>query len=287
MTPVSPNPAGQNDVSPVKQDRPVLFNLLGQFEENHDPKDHKLVLHYGGSSSSSINPPQLHNSSNSSSGSAMVDQSSARDTNLSSSVEMEDSGQINGDLLAKWTSSKMRLMRKLMMPERSYVAARNEEKEIINTSASAATTPYRGVQNERYNQGSPTSRVCAECQTTSTPLWRSGPMGPKSLCNACGIRQRKAIRAEEEAGITSSKTNKEKEKKLLVSKCTQFKKKNKTASAAATTTTTGGSSSEEMEERLELFVSRVRETSGLEDTTEDVVDYALLLMDISCGYVYP
>ncbi|XP_051131823.1 putative GATA transcription factor 22 [Andrographis paniculata] len=38
-------------------------------------------------------------------------------------------------------------------------------------------------------------RVCSDCNTTKTPLWRSGPKGPKSLCNACGIRQRKARRA--------------------------------------------------------------------------------------------
>ncbi|ERN19782.1 hypothetical protein AMTRI_Chr05g69970 [Amborella trichopoda] len=38
-------------------------------------------------------------------------------------------------------------------------------------------------------------RTCSDCYTTKTPLWRSGPQGPKSLCNACGIRQRKARRA--------------------------------------------------------------------------------------------
>ncbi|KAF3793827.1 GATA transcription factor 16 [Nymphaea thermarum] len=39
------------------------------------------------------------------------------------------------------------------------------------------------------------SRACVDCQTTKTPLWRSGPQGPKSLCNACGIRYRKRRRA--------------------------------------------------------------------------------------------
>ncbi|URD76498.1 hypothetical protein MUK42_26043 [Musa troglodytarum] len=34
-------------------------------------------------------------------------------------------------------------------------------------------------------------RVCADCRTSETPLWRSGPEGPKSLCNACGIKYRK------------------------------------------------------------------------------------------------
>ncbi|XP_064971343.1 putative GATA transcription factor 22 [Musa acuminata AAA Group] len=46
-------------------------------------------------------------------------------------------------------------------------------------------------------------RVCSNCSTTKTPLWRSGPHGPKSLCNACGIRQRKARRAMEAAAMNS------------------------------------------------------------------------------------
>merc|ERR1711998_709759 len=29
---------------------------------------------------------------------------------------------------------------------------------------------------------------CEHCGSTNTPLWRSGPSGPKSLCNACGLR---------------------------------------------------------------------------------------------------
>ncbi|KAA8531464.1 hypothetical protein F0562_006183 [Nyssa sinensis] len=28
-------------------------------------------------------------------------------------------------------------------------------------------------------------RKCRHCQTASTPQWRMGPMGPKTLCNAC------------------------------------------------------------------------------------------------------
>ncbi|XP_020594640.1 GATA transcription factor 15-like [Phalaenopsis equestris] len=39
------------------------------------------------------------------------------------------------------------------------------------------------------------SKSCTDCGTTKTPLWRGGPSGPKSLCNACGIRYRKKRRA--------------------------------------------------------------------------------------------
>ncbi|GMG99409.1 hypothetical protein Nepgr_001249 [Nepenthes gracilis] len=31
-------------------------------------------------------------------------------------------------------------------------------------------------------------RKCMHCELTKTPQWRAGPMGPKTLCNACGVR---------------------------------------------------------------------------------------------------
>lgn len=30
--------------------------------------------------------------------------------------------------------------------------------------------------------------VCTDCGTLESPEWRKGPMGPKTLCNACGLR---------------------------------------------------------------------------------------------------
>ncbi|KAK4796927.1 hypothetical protein SAY86_029253 [Trapa natans] len=32
------------------------------------------------------------------------------------------------------------------------------------------------------------ARRCLHCATDKTPQWRTGPMGPKTLCNACGVR---------------------------------------------------------------------------------------------------
>lgn len=46
------------------------------------------------------------------------------------------------------------------------------------------------------------TKACTECHTTKTPLWRGGPCGPMSLCNACGIRYRKKRR--EAMGLDSS-----------------------------------------------------------------------------------
>ncbi|KAI3459600.1 hypothetical protein Pfo_016263 [Paulownia fortunei] len=38
------------------------------------------------------------------------------------------------------------------------------------------------------NSGAGMGRRCLHCQADKTPQWRAGPMGPKTLCNACGVR---------------------------------------------------------------------------------------------------
>ncbi|CAL9104278.1 unnamed protein product, partial [Musa textilis] len=48
-------------------------------------------------------------------------------------------------------------------------------------------------------------KTCTDCRATKTPLWRAGPTGPKSLCNACGIRYRKKVK---EAGMKVKKKKK-------------------------------------------------------------------------------
>ncbi|GMH29159.1 hypothetical protein Nepgr_031002 [Nepenthes gracilis] len=59
-----------------------------------------------------------------------------------------------------------------------------------------------GDMDHKYSEGasseesqvSEIKKTCADCGTSKTPLWRGGPAGPKSLCNACGIRSRKKRR---------------------------------------------------------------------------------------------
>ncbi|XP_073274199.1 GATA transcription factor 11-like isoform X2 [Primulina huaijiensis] len=34
------------------------------------------------------------------------------------------------------------------------------------------------------------TKKCAHCEITKTPQWREGPLGPKTLCNACGVGYR-------------------------------------------------------------------------------------------------
>ncbi|KAK4490605.1 hypothetical protein RD792_001292 [Penstemon davidsonii] len=67
---------------------------------------------------------------------------------------------------------------------------------ILSTSKqSPAPPPAKNHRGGTNGGGDPLlARRCANCDTTSTPLWRNGPRGPKSLCNACGIRFKKEER---------------------------------------------------------------------------------------------
>lgn len=43
-------------------------------------------------------------------------------------------------------------------------------------------------------------KCCSKCGATKTPQWREGPFGPKTLCNACGVKRTRKLRAEQDGG---------------------------------------------------------------------------------------
>ncbi|KAG6470462.1 hypothetical protein ZIOFF_071535 [Zingiber officinale] len=59
----------------------------------------------------------------------------------------------------------------------------------------SASPPLRKKQNKKSTVpvGDETDspqpvRKCTHCEIQKTPQWRAGPLGPKTLCNACGVR---------------------------------------------------------------------------------------------------
>ncbi|KAG0494241.1 hypothetical protein HPP92_005235 [Vanilla planifolia] len=143
----------------------------------------------------------------------------ARDLESYREPSCHNHGEGASNVPIKWMSSKMRLMKKLM----------GSDQIPMNKTRRRMSSPLqdRAVLNQEISNGniSPSCivRVCSDCNTTKTPLWRSGPRGPKSLCNACGIRQMKARRALMAANVTSTR----KEKNSGVDRTVPYKKRYK------------------------------------------------------------
>lgn len=64
----------------------------------------------------------------------------------------------------------------------------DEEEDEHEQEAAAAAATEDCTEDEEGAAAARSPKCCAVCRTTKTPLWRNGPPGPKSLCNACGIR---------------------------------------------------------------------------------------------------
>lgn len=123
--------------------------------------------------------------------------------------------QESSDYEIKWMSPKMRWMHRM-------------KKDHLDSPTPITTNTLIKLEDQKHQPSSPMEtentsntssnsmisnpiRTCSDCNTTKTPLWRSGPQGPKSLCNACGIRQRKARRAMAAAAAAANDTAFEKE----------------------------------------------------------------------------
>lgn len=105
----------------------------------------------------------------------------------------------------KWMSSKMRVMQKMKSSDRAAMGASMASAATTITTtttvatATAATTTTMKIEDQKrassslepeYSSNSSSNnsssnnvpiRVCADCNTTKTPLWRSGPKGPKVI----------------------------------------------------------------------------------------------------------
>ncbi|CAM0946187.1 unnamed protein product [Alopecurus aequalis] len=103
--------------------------------------------------------------------------------------DLESKHAIHGSA-SEWASStppvKMRIIRKAL--------TNDPEGQVVRKPRRRAQA-HQADESQQQQHAMGVIRVCSDCNTTKTPLWRSGPCGPKSLCNACGIRQRKVRRA--------------------------------------------------------------------------------------------
>ncbi|KAG4195057.1 hypothetical protein ERO13_A06G089500v2 [Gossypium hirsutum] len=266
------------------------FPFVELKEEPHHLQLFLSVNKYEGGSSAS--DQQASSSSSSSSLQSTVEDQKATNAQNSSfgrneERNYESSAEDNKNgITVKWMSSKMRLMKKMMNS---------------NSNCSSSSSSSRGSTDHKFqypvtgNGEANAIRVCSDCNTTTTPLWRSGPRGPKSLCNACGIRQRKARRAMEAATVAAEsgagvatdaailmkfkENNKEKKSRIGQFKKQQFKAQSDYNSPY----------SQQSQKKLYFkeLASSLSKNSALQSVfPRDVEDAAILLMELSCGLIH-
>ncbi|XP_010914517.1 GATA transcription factor 15 [Elaeis guineensis] len=128
-------------------------------------------------------------------------------------------------------------------------------------------------------------KSCADCRTTKTPLWRGGPSGPKSLCNACGIRYRKNRRAA--LGHKEGERRERKQKR----EDDGGSGSGSSSSSSRTTTTTKELGGVSVKLRMlglgsEVLVKRRSTLERKRRRMGEVEQAAVLLMALSSGFLY-
>ncbi|KAJ1390522.1 Zinc finger, GATA-type [Sesbania bispinosa] len=69
------------------------------------------------------------------------------------------------------------------------VPKKNDEQERVAKSGEVEKENLGDSELEINNNGQHSiPRRCTHCLAQRTPQWRAGPLGPKTLCNACGVR---------------------------------------------------------------------------------------------------
>lgn len=154
---------------------------------------------YGGSRDHQILSPPSHSTVESGSEYGLK-------LSISEGDQLKEESPTSDKVPVSWMSSKMRLMKKMINSDRP-IDVDTPTRGKLWLQNQMQSSPPSNMTNDSSDQNmasnSTVIRTCSDCNTTRTPLWRSGPKGPKSLCNACGIRQRKARRAMAAAAASS------------------------------------------------------------------------------------
>ncbi|RAL46079.1 unnamed protein product [Cuscuta campestris] len=84
----------------------------------------------------------------------------------------------------------------LMSPMLSTNTTPSKSTPVFTWVQTNPSTPEKKRRREPVQKSVPSPQEngwvkrCMHCEITKTPQWREGPLGPKTLCNACGVRYR-------------------------------------------------------------------------------------------------
>ncbi|XP_047982263.1 GATA transcription factor 15-like [Salvia hispanica] len=136
---------------------------------------------------------------------------------------------------------------------------------------------------DRVSSDGSNAKSCVDCGTSKTPLWRGGPAGPKSLCNACGIRSRKRRRAL--MGV--AKEEKGKKNEVVSNQSSSSNNSCTTSSSDSTPGKIGDSFKNKLLDfGRDVALQRPRSNTNRRRKIGEEEQAAFLLMALSCGSVY-
>ena len=72
-----------------------------------------------------------------------------------------------------------------MYPHDSHMTTSHCDVDVDDDDVSRDSRRIAGKKSKRT--------VCINCGSHQTPQWRCGPLGPRTLCNACGVRYKKGL----------------------------------------------------------------------------------------------
>uniref|UniRef100_A0A1J3CQN7 GATA transcription factor n=1 Tax=Noccaea caerulescens TaxID=107243 RepID=A0A1J3CQN7_NOCCA len=87
----------------------------------------------------------------------------------------------------------IRIPKQFLSEHNKMITKKKKKKAKITSSSSSSGIDLEVSGNnnnvdDSYSSEQNPVRKCMHCEVTKTPQWRLGPMGPKTLCNACGVR---------------------------------------------------------------------------------------------------
>ncbi|GAA5889725.1 hypothetical protein JCM6882_004301 [Rhodosporidiobolus microsporus] len=94
---------------------------------------------------------------------------------------------------------QLQSMNKKLRDEKDYLLATRRAKR-NSTAYSERSRKGSAASDTGSKASSATGRVCQNCGRDSSPEWRAGPNGKKTLCNSCGLRWAKNLKQASKSG---------------------------------------------------------------------------------------